>query len=127
MRRWWRRLLWSLAGSTVLLLGLLLALPWLLKPTLNQWANQALQWSGVGAGQVQISQWSWHKLVVDDVDITLIDGSQIHVQQLQLSYRPLALLRGEFQQLSIESIDIEQASERFTQVAQRQAQRSGAA
>lgn len=127
MRRWWRRLLWSLTGSTVLLLGLLLALPWLLKPTLNQWANQALQWSGVGAGQVQISQWSWHKLVVDDVDITLIDGSQIHVQQLQLSYRPLALLRGEFQQLSIESIDIEQASERLTQVAQRQAQRSGAA
>ncbi|ASP38132.1 hypothetical protein CHH28_05280 [Bacterioplanes sanyensis] len=127
MQRWLRRLLWSLSGSLLLVTGLVLAAPWLLKPTLNQWANQALQLAGVGQGQVVIRQWNWHQLHIESVQALLADGSQIDVQHLRLSYRPLALLRGEFQQLHIERIAVQQASERLTQAAQRQAQRSSAA
>jgi hypothetical protein len=127
MRRWLRRLGWSLVTSLVLLTALVVAAPWLLKPTLNQWANQALQLGGLGQGKVHIRRWSWYQLHIDRLHLTFVDGSQLQLNDLRLNYRPLALLQGEFQQLRIARLSVQQASAQLTQAAQRQAQRSGAA
>ncbi|WP_221792995.1 intermembrane phospholipid transport protein YdbH family protein [Oceanobacter mangrovi] len=88
-------LLLTLALFPSLLLGAINQLP----PIASSVLGFPLDW--------RVSQLDFHQLTLDQFDTELPDGSRIQLQQAELHYDSLGLLRGQLQQLSITSLTIE--------------------
>ena len=92
-----------MTGLAVILCALLLALlPTLLKPVLNRWLPLWLSDDDQTAA-FHLSHFSWTGLGIDQLRLTLSDGTLIQLDDLQLSYRPTELLRGHLRSLQLAS------------------------
>ena len=106
------------------LAGVLLALaPGLLKPVLNR---HLPQWLGDG-GAAEIRELSWHRLLLDNLQLTLDDGTQLHIQNLDLSYSPTGLASGRINTLNVGTVLLSLPEERAKEVAQSAAKDARAA
>lgn len=99
-----RRILIISGLALALSAAILAVLPSVLKPALNRWLPSVL--SDNEQTIAVISQFSWTRLGIEELLLPLPDGTLIHLQDLQVHFRPTELLNGRLRTVDAQSISI---------------------
>ena len=101
-----RRILFSLGLALLFTAILLTLLPTLLKPLLNRWLPETLG-STEQPASVVLDHFSWYRLNLRELQLTLPDGSLLDVQNLDIHYSPLQLLQGRLRSIDVQRIALQ--------------------
>lgn len=72
----------------VVLINLVIQLPGLLRPLLNQWLPQTLHWLNGTEVKLDIDRLAWDSLHIRSASTHLDDGTRIELEDLQLDFAP---------------------------------------
>lgn len=111
MKNWLKLLLTGLSVTLLSFSLLLIFLPSLLKPLMNNGFSSALNNFGIQNSKIEISHFSWHQLTVQSLSVPLPDGSLFALENLSLTYSPKQLVRGELNTLELDSVILNLADE----------------
>lgn len=115
-RRRLKRLSLSLLIALGLVLGLLLVLPALLKPSLNRWLPQVLG-SADNPAIVEIDRLSWSGMKLSALALTLADGTDIELENLTVRYRLADLLQARLDSVELDRLSLRLAEADLKEVA----------
>ena len=89
--------------SVVILAGCILYLPTLVKQGINSLLPWAMEQADLAQGQAHISQLTWHKLHIDQVQFFLpAQNSHIKLQDLNITFSPWSIASGQVHDVTLE-------------------------
>ena len=104
MKSWLKALL----ISVVILAGCILFLPMLVKQGINALLPWAMEQADLEQGQARISQLTWHKLHIDQIQFFFpIQNSQINIQDIEVTFSPWSIASGQVKNVIVEHARIE--------------------